>query len=432
MNILYVASEVVPFAKTGGLADVAAALPKAIHQFGHDIRILMPHYGCIKDPSDNLAGVPVYFFEDESFAKRDELYVKDGRDYPDNHEAFQAFCQSVIPMLKDLDWRPDIIHCNDWQTGLITQLIKEARVKDQFFARTAIVYSVHNMAYQGQFDDVNFARVGFEQADLINTVSKEYAQEIQTQEYGCGLEELLQKRSQDIYGVVNGVDYSLWNPATDKNIAKRFSPATMTLRPENKAALQAAMSLPVSDKIPIIGMISRLDSQKGFDILATALSEIMALGCQLVILGKGDPNYHSLLKDLQKDYPNQLGLKLGFDDVLAHQIYAGSDFFLMPSKYEPCGLGQLVSFKYGAIPIVRKTGGLADTVSADSGFVFEQYTKEALAQAVKQAIVLYHDRSKYKKMQQAVMGLDYSWANSAKKYIGLYLKALAKIGIAPL
>ncbi|MBU0672950.1 MAG: glycogen synthase [Candidatus Margulisbacteria bacterium] len=429
MKILFVASEVVPFAKTGGLADVAGALPKAIKKLGHDIRIFMLRYKCV-DPKQDFP-VKVYFYENPRFASRDELYCINGKDYPDNYEVFLGFCQAALPLLKNLDWRPDIIHCNDWQSGPVIQYLCEQRKSDNFFLRTAAVYSTHNIAYQGSFPGKeidNFAKAGFACADVINTVSPTYAQEIQTEEYGAGLEELLKQRSKDLYGVLNGVDYEIWNPATDKNLVKRYSRMTLSLKINNKAPLQQSMGLPIDEKTPLIGIVSRLDVLKGFDIIAEAIEGLVQLDCQLCLLGAGDPKYHELFKDLRRQHPDKIGVKLGFDAALAEQIYAGSDMFLMPSKYEPCGLGQLISFKYGTIPIVRKTGGLADTVhDSKDGFVFEEYTGQALLAAIRRAIEAYQDKATWKKMQEQVMAYDYSWDASAKKYISLYTKALDKV-----
>ncbi|MFH1347309.1 MAG: glycogen/starch synthase, partial [Candidatus Margulisiibacteriota bacterium] len=411
MKILFVSSEVVPFAKTGGLADVAGALPKAIRKLGHDIRVFMPRYKCV-DPNKK-SDVTVYFFESEYFAKREELYCIDGKDYPDNFEAFLAFCQAAPVFLKEIGWRPDVIHCNDWQSGPMVLSVHELRKTDPFFQRTAIVYSTHNMAYQGIFpgrEIENFAKVGFINADVISSVSETYSKEIQTRENGYGLEEFVKERSQDVYGIVNGIDYEIWNPATDQNLVKRYSKMTLSLRSENKNALQKEMGLKIDESIPLIGIVSRLDAQKGFDILAEAMEDIMQLNCQFCLLGTGDPRYHELFRDLKGKYSDKIGLKLGFDAALAQRIYAGSDMFLMPSKYEPCGLGQLISFKYGAIPIVRKTGGLADTVhDGQDGFVFEEYTSAALLEAIKRALEAYKNKAAWKKMQERVMEYDYSW-----------------------
>lgn len=470
MRIFFVSSEVVPFAKTGGLADVAGALPKAIKKLGHDIRVFMPRYKMIDPKKWDLrlavqgvegdiyeARMPgsdliVYFAENEHFASRDELYMLEGKDYPDNAEAFLAFCKAAIPFLKEINWRPDIVHCNDWQSASICLFIHEQRKSDPFFQRTATVYSIHNMAYQGAFPEDKLSlmgvpeetdvmawgkllltKAGFVYADVISTVSETYSKEIQTKEFGCGLEDLLQRRSKDIYGIVNGVDYELWDPATDKKIVKRYSRMTLSLKVQNKTALQKEMGLPAKD-VPLIGMISRLDVQKGFDILADGIEDLMQLECQVIILGTGDPNYHEVLQKIKQKYPERIGIKLGFDAVLAQKIYAGSDMFLMPSKYEPCGLGQLISFKYGTIPIARKTGGLADTVhdfdpesGEGDGFVFEEYSSKALLSAIKKAIEVYKDKSLWKKLREKVMDYDYSWDASAKKYVSLYMKAVDKV-----
>ncbi|MFH1684591.1 MAG: glycogen/starch synthase [Candidatus Margulisiibacteriota bacterium] len=373
----------------------------------------------------------VYFFDNEHFSNRDELYGNSGKDYPDNFEAFLTFSKAAIPFLKKMNWRPDVIHCNDWQSGPMVLSVHELRKTDPFFQRTAIVYSTHNMAYQGSFPDreiANFAEAGFINADVINSVSETYSKEIQTKENGYGLEEFVKERSQDVYGIVNGIDYEIWNPATDQNLVKRYSKMTLSLRSENKSALQKEMGLQIDESIPLIGIVSRLDVQKGFDILAEAMDDIMQLNCQFCLLGTGDPRYHELFNDLKSKHPDKIGLKLGFDAALAERIYAGSDMFLMPSKYEPCGLGQLISFKYGAIPIVRKTGGLADTVhDAKDGFVFEEYSSAALLEAIKRAIEAYKDKANWKKMQERVMEYDYSWDASAKKYVALYAKALDKV-----
>lgn len=464
MKILFVSPEVVPFAKTGGLADVAGSLPKALKEIGHDVRIFMPRYKKVK-PEKFLPGseVPVYFYEDEKyFGSREELYQVKGVDYPDNLERFVAFCQAVPKFLKEIDWKPDIVHGNDWQSALLIAYLKILYKDDPFFKRTATVYSIHNMGYLGLFpkekfpltglgwdefkpealefwDNIALTKAGFVYADVVNTVSETYAKEIQTPEYGHGLDGLLRYRTQDVYGIINGLDYDVWNPATDKSIPRRYSTATLSLKVENKLELQKQNDLPQRKEVPVIGMITRLADQKGFDILAEAIEDIMHEHCQLIILGTGDPKYHELLLKERKKYPVHIGVNLKFDAILAELIYAGSDMFLMPSLYEPCGLGQLISFKYGTIPIVRKTGGLADTVhdfnpktGEGEGFVFEKYSSKALLNAVKRAIETYHKKTLWKPLQEKVMQFDYSWDASAKKYVALYMKALGKVGIKPL
>jgi starch synthase len=270
-------------------------------------------------------------------------------------------------------------------------------------------------------------KAGFVYADVINTVSEKYALEIQTPEYGYGLDGLLRFREKDVFGIVNGIDYDLWNPATDKLIAKKYSPRVLSGKLENKKALQKANGLPEKD-VPIIGIISRLADQKGFDLIAADIENIMHKDLQIVLLGTGEPKYHELFKDMKKKYPSHIGLNLGFDAALAQLIYAGSDMFLMPSRYEPCGLGQLISYKYGTVPIVRKTGGLADTVEDEvTGFVFEDYTPEALDNAIIRALKAYDTPKRWKAMIVKDMGLDYSWDVSAKKYVNLYQKAADRV-----
>jgi len=471
LNVLFVSSEVVPFAKTGGLADVAGALPKALEELGHDVRVFMPRYKKVDPAKFNLkkinsetfegkipdSNVPVYFYENENyFGGRDELYQVKGVDYEDNLERFAAFCQAALKFVKEQNWRPDIIHCNDWQSGLIAVYLKINYGSDPFFKETRLVYSVHNMGYLGMFpkeklpltglgwdqfvpdklefwDKIALSKAGFVYADVINTVSKTYAKEIQTEEYGHGLDGLLRSRSKDVYGIVNGLDYDLWNPATDSKIPENYSPNKMAAKSEDKLELQLKNGLPAKKTTPVIGMITRLADQKGLDILAEALPEIMKLDCQFVVLGTGDPKYHELLTKLKNEFPEHVGLNLGFDAALAQLIYAGSDMFMMPSRYEPCGLGQLISFKYGVVPIVRKTGGLADTVhdfniktGKGDGFVFEEYSSAALLDSVKRALEAYKNKNAWKKLVKKVMNFDYSWNTSAKEYVNLYEKALVR------
>ncbi|MDI6731529.1 MAG: glycogen synthase GlgA [Candidatus Margulisbacteria bacterium] len=472
MRIFYVSPEVVPFAKTGGLADVAGSLPKTLAELGHDVRIIMPRYKMIdpkkwqlKKLNDEIwqgvlpgSKVMVYFYENEAyFASRDGLYqLPGGIDYDDNLQRFSAFCQAGLRLLKAINWQPEIVHCNDWQSALAIAYLKATYADDPFYKKMLTVYSIHNMAYLGLFNkellpltglgwdqftpdrlefwgNFSLAKAGIVYSDVINTVSEKYAQEIQTAEFGCGLDGLLRSRAKDVYGIVNGLDYDVWNPATDKNIPRRYSPATLDLKVFNKLELQKRNSLPQKKETPVIGITTRLADQKGLDILSESLHAIMGLQCQLIVLGTGDQKYHDLLKEEKKRFPDQLGLNLGFDAALAELIYAGADMFLMPSHYEPCGLGQLISFKYGTIPIVRKTGGLADTVQNfnsktgdGTGFVFEEYHSEALIRTIKNACDTFHKKNLWKALQEKVMRLDYSWEASAKKYVELYAKATGK------
>jgi len=476
MKILIASPEVVPFAKTGGLADVAGALPKALKELRHDVRVILPKYRMVDAVKYGLSKiydgikvpvggkieladiyeasipgtkVPVYFIANDKYFGRDNLYQNKGVDYPDNCERFTFYSRAVLEFLKRSGWKPDIINANDWQSALIIMYLKTLYKDDPFFTHISTVYSIHNMGYQGTFPaeqikmtslgweyfnsgslefygKIALTKAGFVYADVINTVSPQYSHEIQTQEFGHGLEGLIQSRSKDVYGIVNGIDYELWNPAFDPYIVKKYDRRTISQKAENKSALQKKNGLPHVD-VPLIGIISRLADQKGFDILAEDIENIMHLNLQFVLLGTGEPKYHELFLEMKKKYPEHIGVNLGFDAALAQLIYAGSDMFLMPSRYEPCGLGQLISYKYGTVPIVRMTGGLADTVTdGKTGFVFEEYSASALHDAIKRAIEAYKDKKKWKDLMARDMGLDYSWNASAKKYVELYEKALDK------
>ena len=469
MKILYASSEVVPYAKTGGLADVAGALPKALAELGHEVVVVMPKYRMVDEKKFGLerlndvifrakmpkSQVTVYFIDNPKYFDREGLYQEKGIDYPDNCERFSFFCRKVLEFLPKVSFFPDIIHCNDWQTALIIAYVK----KLYNWSKTATVYTIHNMGYHGSFPkeqlpltgfswemltpetlefwgNIALTKAGFVFADIINTVSETYAQEIQTDEMGFGLAGLLRSRTRDVSGIINGIDYEVWNPETDPQIVRKYGAKSIPLKYENKKALQRANRLPEKEEIPLIGMITRLADQKGFDILAGAMEKIMHLKCQMVILGTGEPKYHELLLAEKKKYPQHIGVNLGFDAALAQLIYAGSDMFLMPSRYEPCGLGQLISFKYGTIPIVRKTGGLADTVhdfnpktGKGDGFVFEEYSSAALLDAIKRAVAAYKKKRSWLGLMEKVMCYDYSWATSARKYGDLYKRALKKIGM---
>ncbi|MFA5104401.1 MAG: glycogen synthase GlgA [Candidatus Margulisiibacteriota bacterium] len=483
MKILIVSSEMVPFSKTGGLADVVGALPKVLKELGHDTRVIIPKYksdghlgitaklilsgleiqvGAEKKKANIYeAKIPgdaiVYLIESELF-ERDGLYQENGRDYPDNAERFIFFSEAVLALIKAIGWEPHVIHANDWQTALIPAYIKTSLSKDLFYNTIATVYTIHNMGYLGVFPaakmpltglgweyftpdtmefwgNVCFSKAGIVYADAINTVSETYSSEIQTEEFGHGLDGLVRSRAKDVYGILNGIDYEVWDPKKDPNLKKHYDFSDLNGKAANKTILRKSCGLSQKKDIPVIGMVSRLTDQKGFDILSGCFEEIMALGAQFVILGTGDPKYHDLFSAYAKKYPGQVSVNLGFDAAVAPLIYAGSDMFLMPSRYEPCGLGQLISFKYGTIPIVRSTGGLADTVldlDADSvkgsGFVFKDYTCAALFGAVKRAVIKYRsDKKDWAAAMKKIMEYDYSWNISAKKYVALYKKAIENL-----
>lgn len=487
LNVLFLSSEVDPFAKTGGLADVSGALPQTIKNLGHEIRIMMPRYGSVSERTaklhemirlreipvplgsktyhagvkssfiaNNHTKVQVYFLDNAKLFGRSGLYVHPDtkKDYPDNDERFTFFCRGVLEVLKRLGWQPDIIHCNDWQSGLVPAYLKTLYKDDPFYKDTKTVFTIHNMAYQGvfpktsfpktslppglfgkegveAFGNLNLLKAGLVFADAITTVSERYAQEIQTSdEFGCGLQDIVHKRKKDLSGIVNGIDYTIWNPAVDVLIPHRYDFKSIDLKLENKKALLTKMKLPFDERTPVIGIISRLATQKGFDLIEKILDKLMALKLQLVVLGTGEKPYHDLFEKASRQYPNQIAVQLAFNNDLAHLIEAGSDMFLMPSRYEPCGLNQLYSLKYGTVPIVRATGGLDDTIddvqgTTGTGFKFNKYDSGELLKTIERAVLLYTDQGRWRKIVRAGMSKDFSWESSAKKYIQVY-RSLAK------
>lgn len=459
MKIALIASEVVPFAKTGGLADVAGALPVALEDNGCEVIIIMPGYKCVadaglkitrvsKDISSSVLGkgVKVYFVENGPYFEREGLYMDKRGDYKDNLERFAFFCRRGLELLKEINFSADILHLHDWQSSLAGVYLKNIYARDPFYSRMKSVLTIHNIGYQGIFPGEDFAKLGLDKglfnisglefygkvnllksgiifSELINTVSPTYALEIQDSKFGFGLEGLLKQRAKDLTGILNGLDYSIWDPGTDKFIARKFSQKNMEGKAYDKEDLQRACSLPVDKEIPVMGIVSRLAEQKGFDILTESLDEICKTGAQLVILGTGNLKYHQILKKAAKKYPKALSLNLRFDDPLAHKIYAGSDIFLMPSHYEPCGLGQMIALRYGSIPLVFKTGGLADTVNEDNGFLFSKYAKADLLKTIKRCLAAFRDRKKWGLLMEKALRSDFSWEVSAKKYIRMYEKA---------
>ncbi len=462
MNILFCSSEVVPFAKTGGLADVAGALPKALEKLGARLKISMPLYKGIrpektKPVASSLIGkgLEVLFIKNDAYFNREGLYGNSSGDYPDNLERFSFYCRKTLEILGEIDFKPDIIHCNDWQTALIPVYLKSLYKADSFFKNTKTVFSIHNIAYQGLFPKEQFPQIGIDESffsirglefydkinilkgglvfsDYLSTVSEAYAEEIQTTDFGCGLEGVLRERKDSIYGILNGLDYDIWNPETDELIYEKYSKENLSLKLKNKRELQKKLALTVDETIPVFGMISRLAEQKGVDLLMGAISELMKLDLQLVILGTGEERYHNQLKKVAKNFPGKISLNLKFDERLAHNIYAGSDLFLMPSHYEPCGLGQMISLKYGTIPLVFKTGGLADTIkdfnarsSSGNGFVFDKYHPQEFLKTVKRALGVFENSNLWKRLVSSSFDYHFSWDDSAKHYLKLYEKALA-------
>ncbi len=486
LKIAYITPEAVPYAKTGGLADVSGALPEALTKIGHDVRVFMPHYRQVKQiietPTrldykircqvgekmllgdlyhnrDSLTGVNAYFVSNDPLFDRAQLYrdPETGEDYRDNDERFIFFCQAVLQSFKLMNWRPDIIHAQDWQSALAVTYIKTLYADDPFFKDTKTIFTIHNMAYQGQFPPESYKKVGVEDsyfgaagpfeywgrvnlmksaihfADMISTVSPTYAKEIQSSnEFGMGLEGVLSTRSANLVGILNGVDYRTWSPKKDNLIPYNYFRDNLSGKKRNKLELLHRCHFPLRTEQPLFGMISRLDVQKGFDLIEEIIDDIFTLDLQLVLLGTGDERFHDLFRKVEEKYPNKFRAFLTFDNNLAHLIEAASDIFLMPSRFEPCGLNQLYSLKYGSVPLVRETGGLADTVidfdeenKTGTGFTFENYNSSELLDTIKRAIRVFAKRRTWYKIMKQGMDQDFSWNRSAAAYVELYRKALS-------
>jgi len=472
-KVLFVTSEAHPLIKTGGLADVSGSLTKALAELSQDIRLVIPRYQALKTSGDvrYLCSLRV----DNKNVKILETRMPDSQvtvwliDYPgyynypgnpyideqgepwaNNADRFGLFCRVVVEIAMNRvyqDWKPDIVHCNDWQTGLIPALLSLEH------ARPSTVFTIHNMAYQGLFPAstattlnlpgqlvhplglefhgmLSFIKGGLVYADYITTVSPTYALEIQTPEFGYGLEGLLDHRKEYLGGIINGIDLDQWNPETDPYISQNFKESSLAKKQINKAELQKKVGLPVDLRIPLFGLIGRLVEQKGIDLIIDCLPEMLSMPLQLVLLGSGDKDYEKQLVNLMQLYPDKIALKIGYDETLAHLIEAGADVFLMPSRFEPCGLNQMYSQRYGTVPIVRKTGGLADTVvdalpktianDTATGIVFNDATGGSLLEAIKRALLLYSHQESWKKIQINGMKKDFSWHQSAQRYLDLY------------
>ncbi|MBD3372234.1 MAG: glycogen synthase GlgA [Candidatus Coatesbacteria bacterium] len=472
MKIMLAASEVVPYAKTGGLADVAGALPKELGRLGHDARLIMPRYAKIKQElttvksglevelgerrvafdllGDDSQGYRAYFVDCPELFDRPGLYGEDGADYPDNDARFALFAKAVLASLEALEFIPEVVHCHDWQTGLVPLLLKEG--DHPALADVGTLFTIHNLAYMGTFPPrralpliglgedvfrseggleyygkVNYLKAGLVFADLLNTVSEQYAREIQTPEYGYGLEGVLSSRSSELHGVLNGIDYELWNPAEDEHLPAGYSAQDPSGKAECKAALQREYGLPVEPGLPVYGMVSRLADQKGLDLFAEAAGDFFDRELQFILLGTGDPKYHALFEKLAAEYPKRCGVKLAYDAAQAQRIYGGADLFLMPSRYEPCGLGQLISLAYGTLPVVRATGGLADTIDDGvNGFSFERYTADAFMDTVDRSLDAFADTERWSELRRTAFAGDFSWTRSAERYVELFEQAAAK------
>ena len=488
LKILMISSEVVPYAKTGGLADVVGALPQVLQRLGHEVIVVMPKYGsidvqkhglrrhwesmgvwmgnmqewCAVDVADN-DGVPTYFIEHNNYFARPGLYHDDNfNDYTDNPRRFGFLTRAGLQLVQDLGFKPDIVHVHDWQTALASAYLKIWHWNDPLLGGAASVLTIHNIAYQGKypashydylglqwgnftpdkFEDygaINFLKGGIVYADMVNTVSPTYANETRTPALGYGLAPYLNDKGDNYVGILNGVDYTQWNPAVDTLIPARYTPDDLTGKRICKAELQRRFLLDVNPRVPIVGVVSRLVSQKGLDLLAGAIERIVEnMIVQFVILGSGDKGLEAFYGDLPRRYPGRIGSFIGYNNQLAHWIEAGADFFIMPSIYEPCGLNQIYSLKYGTLPIVRATGGLDDTViqydertGDGTGFKFWEPSANAIFYTVGWAVSTYYDRPQHMaKMIHTAMQQDYSWEQSAAHYEALYEQAMRIKGMA--
>jgi starch synthase len=477
MHIAFAASECVPFSKTGGLADVVGALPRALAALGHQVSVYLPRYRqtkladaktmvrSITIPFDDQyrfcsvvtggshSGVNFYFVDYPRYFDRDALYGTSAGDFPDNAERFALFSRAVLEAAKVLGV-PDVFHCHDWQSALIPVLLRTQYAEDPAFRDTATVFTIHNMGYQGLFPpevlpllmlpwdlftisnmeffgQLNFLKGALVFADYINTVSKKYSQEIQTAEFGFGLEGVLRERASTVTGILNGVDYDEWSPEKDKYLAAKYSPADLTGKAECKRDLLAAFGVINADpSLPLIGIVSRFAAQKGFDLIAQIMYRLAREEVTIVALGAGDRQYEEMFLRLNKQFPHKIAVKVAYDNAIAHKIEGGSDMFLMPSRYEPCGLNQIYSLKYGTVPIVRATGGLDDTIEPwdarmgrGTGFKFTDYNGEALLLTIRQALQAFRDQTSWQTLMRNGMNKDFSWNASAKEYVRMYERA---------
>jgi starch synthase len=477
MHIAFAASECVPFSKTGGLADVVGALPRALAALGHQVSVFVPRYRQTKldDPqtvvrsitipfddkyrfcsvvtAGSSAGVKFYFVDYPPYFDRDALYGTPAGDYPDNSERFALFSRAVLEASKILGV-PQVFHCHDWQSALVPVMLRTLYAEDPAFREVATVFTIHNMGYQGLFPpetlplltlpwdlltiskmeffgQVNFLKGALVFSDFVTTVSKKYSQEIQTTEYGFGLDGVLRNRAATVTGILNGVDYDEWSPQTDKFTVAKYSPQDLSGKLKCKHDLLHAFGVTSADsRVPVIGIVSRFAAQKGFDLIAQIMDRLALEEMIVVALGTGDKPYEEMFQRLNKQFPNKIAAKVAFDNAIAHKIEAGADMFLIPSRYEPCGLNQIYSLKYGTVPIVRATGGLDDTIEPwdartgrGTGFKFTDYTGEALLATIKQALLAYRDPSSWQMLMKNGMSRDFSWGASAREYGKIYERA---------
>jgi starch synthase len=483
MRVLMVASEAVPFAKTGGLADVIGALPRALAALGHEVDVVMPRYRGIEAGAPermitvalgNLESdarcyvatgerIRTIFIDHPGYFDRDHLYGANGHDYVDNPERFAFLCQAALNWAAESSAPYDVVHAHDWQAGLVPLLHARMVKSRPSLGRLATVFTIHNLAYQGVFDAswlpylglgwdlmrvdameywgrISYLKAGVVFSQLITTVSPRYAQEIQTPELGFGFDGILRERGSDLIGILNGIDYDQWDPERDPNIPRPYDAADLEGKGAAKRELLERCRLPASVEAlarPVVGLISRMVDQKGFDLLADIADELPRLGAAVVLLGSGERRYEDLWLALATRYPDRVAVHIGFDERLAHLIEAGADLFLMPSRFEPCGLNQMYSLRYGTVPLVRATGGLADTVrnfdavsGSGTGFTFDEYSPQALLGTLRWALGVFMDRRTWQRIQQAGMRQDHSWAASARRYVEVYERAIAsRLGV---
>lgn len=486
MKIAFISSEVFPFAKTGGLADVSSSLPTELTKLGADVKVFMPKYYHIDERKFNLhymwtigeipvrvagkiypvqiykskipnSNVDIYFIDSPHHFHRLNLYTNDH----DEDERFILFNKAIIEFIQRIQWKPDLFHCNDWQTGILPLIVKDCYSWDKVFDKTAFLFTIHNIAYQGRFskavlrkaeinekyfypcgpveyyNQFSFLKTGIVFSELVNTVSETYAKELLLPQYSEGMHDILKEKKEDFYGILNGIDYDIWDPETDKLIPYNYSINDLSGKLKTKKMLLDQINLEFNENIPLIGIIARLVPQKGFDIIMEAMPGLVHLNAQWVILGSGEGKYEEMLQTVATAHSNKFSIHFVFNDKLSHMIEAASDIFLMPSQYEPCGLNQIYSLKYGTVPVVRKTGGLADTVldwneqkamglDTGTGFSFNDYSGFAMEHSIRRAIGVFQDKTVWKKMQQNGMMQDFSWSKSAQKYYQLYLKSIQK------
>lgn len=486
IKVLLVAAELTPLAKVGGLADVIGALPKALIKLGVDVRLVIPKYGIVdeeKYPLKKVAGnvtvpfnglsekvtiyetplpdseVPVYLIDHPEYLGRNGVYFEtDASPGGTDQEAkrFTFLARSSLEIPKALNWQPDIIHCHDWHVGMVPILVKILAKKSDKFKNIKTLLTIHNLEYQGlykaktifkalginkkdhptlsqqQKGQINSLHQAILAADNLNTVSPTYAKEILTPEYGANLDPILQQRADDLIGVLNGIDVDRFNPATDKNIIANYTTGDSTGKKQCKEDLQKKCSLSVDAEVPILGIVSRLTDQKGIDLIYEIADDLAKEKMQFILLGTGDPKLEKMMSEFTSKYPDKVYAKIEFNAAFAQQIYAGSDIFLMPSKFEPCGLGQMIAMRYGTIPVVRATGGLKDTVvdyneqtDSGDGFVFDSYDGQEFLVAIKRSLKLYQEQEKWYKLVKGVMEKDFSWSSSAKKYLDLYNQVIS-------